>query len=618
MYLEKINKPNDVKELSNDELLPLAAEIREYMINTLSTRGGHLASNLGVVELTIALHRCLEFPQDKLIWDVGHQSYTHKILTGRREAFKSLRSFGGISGFPSPEESDCDAFGAGHSSTSIAAGMGFAMARELSGGNERIVSVIGDGSLTGGMAFEGLNNASSLKKNFVIVLNDNNMSISENVGGLSVQLSRMRTSGWYKGLKEGVHQSLERIPIYGERIDATIHRTKSGIKQLMIPGMIFEEMGLMYLGPVDGHNIGSMERIFEEAFSYNGPVVVHVLTKKGRGFEPAERHPSRFHGAQPFDIERGLPLGRKEATYTDIFSTVIKKAAERDTKVVAITAAMMDGTGLKRFRNRFPERFFDVGIAEEHAVIFAAAMARAGYRPVVAVYSSFLQRAYDQILNDVCGQKLPVVFAIDHAGLVGSDGRTHHGIFDISYLSSMPGMTIMAPKNKWELSDMMKFALSYDGPVAIRYPKGEAFTGLEEYRQSIAYQKSEIIYPDGDVLLFALGSMVECACKVKKLLSDAGISAAVVSARFARPFDEEYLRSNAGKFQLIVTMEENVLSGGFGQKVKLFLSDISYSVKVMTIALEDTFVEHGDLDSLKEKCGIDDQSIAAKIRKAVS
>ena len=617
MYLERINQPNDIKALSEEELMPLCAEIRELLIDHIAEHGGHLASNLGVVELTVALHRHLTFPEDKLIWDVGHQSYTHKLLTGRREQFFSLRSYGGLSGFPKRAESACDAFDTGHSSTSISAGLGFALARELSGGTERIVSVIGDGAMTGGMAFEAINNASALKKNFVIVLNDNNMSISENVGSLSAQLSRMRTSGWYAGLKEGVHQSLEKIPVYGEKIDATIHRTKSGIKQLMIPGMLFEELGLMYLGPVDGHNIPAMERILEEAFAYQGPVLVHVQTRKGRGFYPAERHPSRFHGAEPFDKEQGLPLRHKNPTYTDIFSTVMRKLGDRQEKVVAITAAMMDGTGLKRFHNKFPERFVDVGLAEEHAVTFAAALAQAGYRPVVAVYSSFLQRAYDQILHDVCLQRLPVVFAIDRAGLVGADGDTHQGIFDLSYLSSMPGMVILAPKNKWELSDMVKFALSYEaGPVAIRYPKGEAYTGFADNREKLLYGKAEELEPDGDVLLLALGSMVKTAKEVQERLREKGISCAITNARFVRPMDAAYIKQAAKRYAMIVTMEENVLSGGFGEHCSTLLTEEGYTGKILNIAIPDRFVPHGDVAELKRLCAIDAVSVAERIEKA--
>ena len=423
MVLEKINRPNDIKKVAAEELSILADEIREFLIRTISTSGGHLASNLGVVELTMAMHLVFEMPKDKIIWDVGHQAYTHKLLTGRRDGFDTLRKFGGMSGFPKRCESECDCFDTGHSSTSISAGLGYVKARDLKGEDYSVISVIGDGSLTGGMAYEAMNNAGSLKTNFIIVLNDNNMSISENVGGMSEYLGSMRTNDAYMGLKQGVTDTLNRIPVYGEKMVHHIKKTKSGIKQLFIPGMWFEEMGLTYLGPVDGHNIDRLVHMFREAKKINGPVLLHVMTKKGKGYLPAERHPARFHGAEPFDIGTGLPLHRREkANYTDVFSTVMRKLGEQCPQLVAITAAMPDGTGLKRFKNVFPDRFFDVGIAEQHAVTFAAGMAAGGMIPVVAVYSSFLQRAFDQIVHDVCIQKLNVIFAIDRAGLVGSDG----------------------------------------------------------------------------------------------------------------------------------------------------------------------------------------------------
>ena len=467
MVLDKIQKENDIKNLTPAEIDVLRQEIRTFLIEKISELGGHLASNLGTVELTMALHLFLDFPKDKIVWDVGHQSYTHKILTGRKDDFDHLRQYGGMSGFPKRTESPCDSFDTGHSSTSISAGLGLAWARELQNEDYKVVSVIGDGALTGGMAYEAMNNAAALKKNFIIVLNDNNMSISENVGGMSRHLSKLRTSTNYVELKEGVQSSLEKIPVYGERIVSGIRKTKSSIKQMVIPGMIFEDMGIMYLGPVDGHDISAMLKVFQEASQVQGPVLVHVLTKKGYGYRPAERHPSRFHGTAPFDIETGIPLSHGKATYTDVFSTVMRKMGDRDDKLVAITAAMADGCGLKRFHNMFPDRFFDVGIAEEHAVTFAAALAAGGMHPVFAVYSSFLQRGYDQMLHDVCMQNLPVVFAIDRAGLVGSDGETHQGVFDLSYLTEMPNMTVMAPKNKWELSDMLKYAIAYDAPIAL-------------------------------------------------------------------------------------------------------------------------------------------------------
>ncbi|MCX4324462.1 MAG: 1-deoxy-D-xylulose-5-phosphate synthase, partial [Lachnospiraceae bacterium] len=457
MLLEQITQTNDIKQIAPEDYGVLAEEIRKFLIQSISVTGGHLGSNLGAVELTMALHLFLNLPEDKLIWDVGHQSYTHKILTGRRDGFVNLRKFGGMSGFPKRKESECDCFDTGHSSTSISAGLGMVKARDIQGGNNTIVSVIGDGSLTGGMAYEALNNASRLETNFIIVLNDNNMSISENVGGVSKYLNNIRTADMYLDLKEGIYNSLRGKPKYGDKVVSQIRRAKSSFKHLVVPGMLFEDMGITYLGPVDGHNIQEMVHIFREARKVKKAVLVHVITQKGRGYAPAERHPARFHGAEPFDIETGIPSSPKaKANYTDIFSTVMCKLGQRDEKVVAITAAMPDGVGLKRFRNMYPERFFDVGIAEEHAVTFAAGLAAGGMKPIVAIYSSFLQRAYDQILHDVCIQNLPVVFCIDRAGLVGSDGETHQGLFDLSYLSSIPNMHVMAPKNKWELSDMIK------------------------------------------------------------------------------------------------------------------------------------------------------------------
>lgn len=613
MVLDKIQQWNDIKKLTPEELQTLRREIRRFLIEKLSVTGGHLASNLGVVELTMALHLVCDFPKDKLIWDVGHQSYTHKILTGRKEGFDDLRTYGGMSGFPKRAESPCDSFDTGHSSTSISAGLGYAWARELSGEDYHVISVIGDGALTGGMAYEAMNNASRLKKNFIIVLNDNNMSISENVGGLSRVLSKMRTSDNYTGLKEGVTQSLERIPVYGQRIVDNIRKTKSGIKQLVIPGMFFEDMGIMYLGPVDGHDIGALVRVLREAMQVQGPVLVHVMTKKGYGYPPAERHPARFHGTAPFEIKSGLPVKNEKPTYTDIFSTVMRKMGDREEKVVAVTAAMETGTGLKRFHNMFPDRFFDVGIAEEHAVTFAAALAAGGRRPVVAVYSSFLQRAYDQVLHDVCIQKLPVVFAIDRAGLVGSDGETHQGVFDISYLTSIPNMTVMAPKNKWEFSDMLKFAVHFDGPIAMRYPKGEAWTGLEEHRAPVALGRCEVIGEGEDVLLFALGSMVAEAAEVRERLKEQGISAGLVNARFAKPFDREYLKGAAERYRCIVTLEENVEIGGLGEQITGYLSELGYGGRVLRIAIPDAFVPQGSIAILKEKLGIDAVSIAGRI-----
>ena len=614
MILEKINRENDIKKLTPQELPILAEEIREFLIHKISVTGGHLASNLGVVELTMAMHLVFELPEDKIIWDVGHQSYTHKLLTGRREGFDGLRKYGGMSGFPKRKESNCDSFDTGHSSTSISAGLGYAMAREITGADYRVISVIGDGALTGGMAYEALNNASKLKSNFIIVLNDNTMSISENVGGMSSYLSSIRTAGAYQDLKNGVTASLSKIPVYGERIVKNIRRTKSSIKQLMIPGMYFENMGIVYLGPVDGHDMAALEKVFHEACNIDGPVIVHVITKKGKGFVSAEKHPARFHSTEPFDLATGIPSNpRTTPNYQDIFSTVMRKMGDRNEDVVAITAAMADGTGLKRFSNMFPERFFDVGIAEAHAVTFAAGLAAAGLKPVVAIYSSFLQRAYDQILHDVCIQNLPVVFAVDRAGLVGSDGETHQGIFDISYLSSMPNMTLMAPKNKWELSDMIKFAVNFDTPIAVRYPRGTAYDGLEHFREPICFGKSETLYDECDIALVAYGSMVKTAVAVRERLKALDYHCSLINARFAKPLDEEMLLRVAGEHKLLVTLEENVQSGGFGEHVTEYLSSCNADLHIVNIAISDEYVEHGNVDILRQEVGIDADSIYKRI-----
>lgn len=615
MVLEKIQKENDIKNLDKEEYPVLAQEIRDFLIEKISVSGGHLASNLGVVELTMALHLSLELPRDKIIWDVGHQSYTHKILTGRLEGFDRLRKYGGLSGFPKREESDCDAFDTGHSSTSISAGLGYACARDLMGEDYTVVSVIGDGSLTGGMAYEAMNNAARMKSNFIIILNDNEMSISENVGGLSVYLSGLRTSDAYSDLKNGVESTLNRIPVYGSRMVSGIRNTKNSIKQIIIPGMFFEDLGIKYIGPVDGHNISKMMKVMKEAKRYAGPVVIHVKTIKGKGYEPAMRHPARFHGAEPFEIETGLPRNRvHKAYYQDVFSTVMCKLAVKVPNLVAITAAMPDGTGLKRFRNMYPDRFFDVGIAEAHGVTFAAGLAVGGCIPVFAVYSSFLQRAYDQLIHDVCLQQLHVVFAIDRAGLVGSDGETHQGIFDLSYLTQIPGMCVMAPKNKWELADMLKFAVrEYDGPIALRYPRGLAEEGMQEYRAPIRYGKSEVLYDEKGIALIAVGSMMATAFRVRASLRDLGFSCSLINARFVKPIDEEMLLRTLEDHSLIVTLEENVRAGGFGETVLAFVNDVGAQVDVINIALPDEYVEHGNVDILKHETCIDEESILKRI-----
>ncbi len=616
MILEKINKVNDIKDIPKEEYGELAAEIRNFLIEKISRNGGHLASNLGVVELTMALHLALELPTDKIIFDVGHQAYTHKLLTGRRDAFNELRVYGGMSGFPKRRENECDCFDTGHSSTSISAGLGMGVGKQLSGEPGTVVSVIGDGALTGGMAFEGLNNAAQLKRNFIIILNDNNMSISENVGGMSGYLSTMRAGEAYNDLKSGVVDTLNKIPVVGDKLVSQIRKTKSGIKQLVIPGMLFENMGITYLGPVDGHNINRMVSLIKEARRLDHPVLIHVMTKKGKGYVPAEKHPSMFHGVEPFNRETGQPLTKKEKpAYTDVFSKAIVRLAEQDEKIVAVTAAMPDGTGLKKFAGLYPDRFFDVGIAEEHAVTYAAGLAMSGLKPFVAVYSSFLQRAYDQILHDVCIQDLPVTFMIDRAGLVGSDGETHQGIFDLSYLSNIPNMNILAPMNKYELADAVKFAAGFNHPLAIRYPRGTAFDGLKEYRTPMQYGKSLLLYEEKDIALLAAGAMTETAVTVRQRLKEYGYSVSVVNARFIKPVDEEMIEYLARNHKLLVTLEENVLSGGFGEHVLRIVSAMNLKIEVLPVAIPNVYVEHGNLQILKKETGIDADSITRRIQR---
>ena len=619
--LDKIKKENDIKKISSEDYEKLAAEIRSFLIEHISNTGGHLASNLGAVELTMALHLSVDLPKDKIVWDVGHQSYTHKLLTGRREGFDNLRKYGGMSGFPKRKESDCDAFNTGHSSTSISAGLGLVAARELNGDDYTVISVIGDGSMTGGMAYEGLNNASNerLKKNFIIILNDNNMSIAENVGGMSNYLTKIRTSSNYLDLKDNVYYKLMDAKRYGAV--RSIRTAKSTLKNLFVKNMLFEDMGIKYLGPVDGHDVDAMVRLIEVAKKVRGAVIVHVITEKGKGYQPAEKHPSRFHGAEPFDIETGIPKKVKEKPgYTDVFSTVMCKMGQKREDVVAITAAMPDGTGLKRFHNMYPNRFFDVGIAEEHAVTFAAALSTGGKKPVVAIYSSFLQRAYDQILHDVCIQDLPVTFAVDRAGLVGSDGETHHGAFDLSYLSTVPNMTVMAPKNKWELSDMLYFSVDFGHPIAFRYPRGEAYDGLREFRAPIELGKCEVIYEEEEICLLAVGSMVKTAVEVRNKLIESGHKASLVNVRFVKPIDPELVNIANKGHKLIVTLEENALCGGFGERFG-YLYDSKTGIgdrkPVINIALPDAYVSHGDVPSLQKECGIDADSVYEKIMEAL-
>lgn len=615
--LERIQKENDIKKLNPEELEILAEEIREFLIEKISKTGGHVASNLGVVELTMAMHLVFDLPKDKIIWDVGHQSYTHKLLTGRKEGFDTLRQFGGMSGFPKRCESECDAFETGHSTTSISAGVGYVAARDMLGEDYSVISVIGDGSFTGGMAYEALNNAANLKKNFIVVLNDNEMSISKNVGGMSQYLNRLRTADVYTGLKKGVTNALKQIPVVGDDMIDKIRKTKSSIKQLVVPGMFFEDMGLTYLGPIDGHNLPMLRKSFREAKKIEGPVLLHVLTKKGKGYQPAEDNPGKFHGVSPFDIETGEALAKKtKDTYTDVFGKVMCDEARKNLKLAAITAAMEDGTGLHRFAKLYPDQFFDVGIAEEHAVTFAGGLAAGGVKPVFAVYSSFLQRGYDQLVHDIGMQNLPVVFAIDRAGLVGNDGETHQGVFDVSFLNTIPNMSVMAPKHKWELADMLRFAIEHNGPIAVRYPRGTAYDEYQEYRLPIQYGKSEMISEGKDIAILSVGHMFEEAAKVSQNLKDLMFEHSLVNARFVKPIDEEIIDKLVEEHKLIVTIEENVQTGGYGEKVLEYISRKGYDVKVLILALPDQYIEHGNISVLRKETGIDSQSMTERIIKA--
>lgn len=613
MILDKINKANDIKSIPPEEYGELADEIRECIIENVGKNGGHLSSSLGVVELTMALHLSFDLPSDKIIWDVGHQSYAHKILTGRRDSFSTLRMENGISGFPSRMESECDCFGTGHASTSISAALGFVRARELSGGNNAVAAVIGDGAMTGGMVYEALNNAGAIKSNLIIILNDNEMSISKNVGGISKVLNNLRTDEKYANLKYTVKNRLSRIP-GGDDIVGRIHKTKSSIKQLFVPGMIFEDMGITYLGPIDGHDIGKLVKMINMARRVNHAVIIHVHTQKGRGYYFAEKRPSFYHGVEPFEPETGELLNTsKIRTYSDVFSSAITKNAASDSKIVAITAAMSEGCGLKKFERLYPERFFDVGIAEEHAVTFAAGMAAEGYKPYVAVYSTFLQRAFDQIVHDVCIQKLPVRFIVERAGITGCDGVTHQGIFDISYMNIIPGMTVLAPKNRFELKDMVDWSVNFDAPLAIRFPKGKAGEAFVQARAPIEYGKSELLIKGRDVAVLAVGASVEPAEKICSILNKKDIFPTLVNARFIKPIDTELIDSIVGEHRLIVTVEENIRLGGYGLSVLDYINSKEYDVKVHNVALADRFIEHGDADALRCENGLAPEEAAAWI-----
>ncbi len=615
MILEQITNPGDIKKVRPEDYEKLAEEIREFLIKSTSETGGHLASNLGVVELTMALHLAFSQPRDKIIWDVGHQAYTHKLLTGRGRDFSTLRTYGGISGFPKRKESSCDCFDTGHSSTSISAGLGIAMARDLMGKRFSVVSVIGDGSMTGGMAYEALNNASSLKTNFIIVLNDNAMSISPNVGGISSFLTKLRTSVRYNELKSNVTTGITSIPKVGQNLYDYISNTKKTLKQALVKdGMMFEDMDITYLGPFDGHDIKQLVRVFKQAKRVQGPVLVHVLTQKGRGYKPAEDNPAKYHGVSPFDVSTGDVIDTSSIpSYTEVFGEKLKNLGLENKRILAITAAMMDGTGLSDFAKVFPKRFFDVGIAEQHAVTFAAGLSLQGFIPIVAIYSSFLQRAYDQILHDVCLQDLHVIFAVDRAGLVGCDGETHQGIFDLSYLSSIPNMTVLAPKNAWELKADFDFAVGFCHPVAIRYPRGEAWDGLNGYEQPVEHGKAEWIIDEKEVCLLALGSMVKTAMEVHDRLREVGRGCSVINLRFASPIDYEAVRKASETHSLLVIMEENVASGGIGEHIQAWLENNNLNTRSISISLPDSYIEHGSIDCLKKHVGIDTESVFERI-----
>ncbi len=620
--LDKINNPNDIKKIDKQDYNELAKEIRAFLARNISKTGGHLASNLGVVELTIAIHLCLDFPEDKLVWDVGHQSYVHKILTGRKDRFDTLRQYGGLSGFPRISESDTDAFDSGHASTSVSVGLGYAFARDIQKKNNKIFTVIGDGSMTGGLFYEALNNAVSLNSGMIIVLNDNNMSISRNVGGMSNYLTRLRTDSRYRQLKENTKDIINNIPEIGGKIVDKVKRSKSSIKHLFIPGMMFEDMGLTYIGPVDGHNVNELVRTFKDALKLNKPVVVHVKTVKGKGYRYAEANPSMFHGVEPFHVNNGQSKREKTpgvTSYTNVFGKKLVSLAQEDDKICAVCAAMPQGTGLTEFADRYSDRFFDVGIAEEHAVTFAGALAAAGMKPVVAIYSTFLQRAYDQLIHDICLSNHHVVFAIDRGGIVGSDGETHQGIFDISYLTSIPNLTVMAPKNAWELEAMLEYAVSKcEGPVAIRYPRGDAYTGLSDYSQEIDGLKAEVIHEGNRVALLAYGSMVSRAEEAYNTLSSEGIKVTLVNMRYAKPIDYEMVERMCNEHEYIITLEENVLSGGLSEHIAAYVSWKNISCKCVSVCLPDEYIEHGSPDILHRKYNIDLKSITERIRRIIN
>lgn len=616
--LSKIDSPTDLKRLKPEQLPELAGEIRQFLLETVSTTGGHLGSNLGVVELTLALHYCFNSPADKIVWDVGHQAYTHKIVTGRRDLFHTQRQYKGISGFPKRCESEHDAFGVGHSSTSISAALGLAAGDDLLGNKNRSIAVIGDGSLTGGMAFEALNQAGHLKKNLLVVLNDNEMSISKNVGAFSTFISRKMTGRYFRDLKKEMQSLLGHIPAIGTDILHFAKRAENSLKGFLTPGSLFEALGFDYIGPLDGHDLPQLIEVFNSVTQLEGPLLVHVMTKKGKGYQPAEDNPDKFHGVGAFDITTGKGAAKGAAkSYTEVFGDTLVELAAQDSKIVAITAAMPDGTGLKKFSERFPERFFDVGIAEQHGMAFAAGMAADGFRPVTAIYSTFVQRAYDQVFHDICLQKLPVSICMDRAGLVGDDGPTHHGVLDYSYLRHLPGLTVMAPKDENELRHMLKTAVYSGGPITMRYPRGAGYgVELDQEIKALEIGKGELLSSGDDLAIVAIGSTVYPAMQAAETLRQAGISAAVINARFVKPLDADLILAQARRCGVIVTVEENVLQGGFGSAVLELLSDNAMQdVRVKRLGIGDCYVEQGSQAQLRKDVGIDAAGIAASVKE---
>lgn len=615
--LEKINEPKDLKQLNIEEQKELAEEIRKELLNIVSKNGGHLASNLGVVELTIAIHTIFNTPMDKIVWDVGHQSYVHKMLTGRKNQMNTLRKLNGLAGFPKTCESEYDAFNTGHSSTSISVATGMARARDLLKEDYKVIAVIGDGSLTGGMALEALNDAGASRTNVIVILNDNEMSISKNVGGIPTFLSKLRTRKLYTRANTRIKRLTLKIPRVGEKIVDLVRRAKKTIKQVFIPNMFFEDIGFTYLGPVDGHNIEKLESILKIAKDVKGPVLVHIITKKGKGYKFAEENPDKFHGISPFNIETGEKLGKSQKDYSKVFGEKLVSLAEKDEKIVAVTAAMKDGTGLKEFANKFPERFFDVGIAEQHAVGLIAGMAKAGLKPVLPIYSSFLQRGYDQLVHDIALQNIPVTICIDRAGIVGNDGETHHGIFDMSFASAIPNLNILAPKDFKELEDMLEFAVNYNGPVLIRYPRGgEGLNKIEKEKQDIELGKAEVLKQGKDISLIAIGKMVDRAVEVSDILEEKGIDAEIVNVRFLKPIDKDCILNSIEKTGKAVTMEDGILNGGLYTAVLEAVNKSNLeNIKIIPVGYDDTFITHGSTAELEEKMRTDAKSIAQTIEE---